>query len=463
MSLAALLICTAALADCATQPSSPPPWKSIDLGSVGDVVLRLSVLPAASLVDEEWLGIEFENTSSVPARVENAYYHIERTSRDPQSRRIVSSGSLASGNTCDLFPEAWQTTPVAAVVIPAGSHRVIRQPSEYSSALLGLAPPGGLIVEARFHITLELTGDQRYTTPETGVAFTFEWQPVAASQFDLLRARLRRLLQEPRRDASQVYILQALLKVPDVSAALTARELLDSLAERDGGLNGRHALVAEIAQRYPRDPAVLAYYAAGVRAGDRRAAEDLAREPRIWDPTFLEPLLSWFEHASAPGLQTALAVLSAHRADWPADAHIPARLSRRLIAQSRVLSKAATELDGDDLTICWVADARDLAITHDPQVIPLLRPFLDRRERIVDLTRWGPPVTYPGPALRVCDVALEAILTLRGDDLAAAYARAGRNTSIATQPATRPTDTFERTMDQIRDGMIVDLRSTLSK
>jgi hypothetical protein len=160
-------------------------------------------------------------------------------------------------------------------------------------------------------------------------------------------------------------------------------------------------------------------------------------------------------------MQRALAVLSEHHADWPAELDIPARLSRRVVAQSRVLGKNLADLEGNDLTVYWVADARNLALTRDPQVVPLLRPFLDCRKRVVDLSLWSAPLTYPGPALRVCDVALEAILTLRGEDLPTAYARAQPTTGPATQPSYRAREAFAQAMDTVRDGLIQDVKRRL--
>ncbi len=462
----------------ALPPSSPPSsntasapaWQSVDLGRLGDLIFRVRVLTPASLRDEEWLSLEFENTGREPVRVTNAYYRIERTTLDPQSWHAVSFGSLASGNTYDLFPDAWKTTPVAPILLQPGVYRVVRHPSDYSAALLGLAPPAGWTVEARLHLTLELAGQRLFSTPTRGVPLTFEWRPVDPSRFDLLRARLRRLIHAPTRDDAHVYILQVLLNVPNVGDTLTAAELLASLAGRTGSLDGREALLAEIARRFPRDPAVLDYYATRLRAGPTPwrpgqppqrseydlALEDLAREPRIWDPNWVASLLDQFERLS---VGTTLSVLASHHADWPIGLAVPARLSTGVIAGARTLTRHPEDLTCHELTITWVNEARQLALTRDPAAVPLLRPYLNCRERILDLSRCAIAagyLDYPGPALRVCDVALDAILTLRGEDLTAAYAEV-RPPPAAADPFPRDLGAYESAMDAARDRLIADL------
>jgi hypothetical protein len=462
----------------APPPSSPPSsntasapaWQSVDLGRSGDFIIRVRVLTPASLLYEEWLSLEFENTGREPVRVTNAYYRIERTTLDPQSGRAVSFGSLASGNTHDLFPDAWKTTPVAPILLQPGVCRVVQQPSDYSAALLGLAPPAGWTVEARLHLTLELAGQRLFSTPPEGVSFTFTWRAVAASELDALRARLHRLLRAPTHAGAHVYILQALLRIPSVGDTLSTADLLAALTGRSGNMDGRDTLRGEIARRFPRDPAVLDYYATRLRAGPTPwrpgqppqrseydlALEDLAREPRIWDPNWVASLLDQFERLS---VGTTLSVLASHRADWPIGLAVAARLSTGVIAGAHTLTRHPEDLTCHELTITWVNEARQLALTRDPAAAPLLRPYLKCRERILDLSRCAIAagyLDYPGPALRVCDVALDAILTLRGEDLTAAYAEV-RPPPAAADPFPRDLGAYESAMDGVRDRLIADL------
>jgi len=488
--LAVFVLCFAALANPAappttnsvaspaTEPAAPPAsqpaWQSVELGRFGDLVFRVRVLSPASLLNEQWLALEFENTGRAPVRVADAYYRIERTTLDPQTRRRLSSGGLASGNTHDLFPDAWKTTPVAPIRLQPGVCRVVQQPSDYSAAILGQAPPAGWTIAARVHLDLEFDDRQRFSTPSEGVPLSFEWHAVAPSGLDALRARLHRLLRAPQYRATHVYILQALLKFPGVGDTLTAADLLAALTGRTGNMDGRDALREEIARRFPRDPAVLDYHGTRLRAGPtpwrpgaapQRSAydlvlEDINREPCIWDPAWVAPLLDQFERLEIRGTLPALA---SHYTDWPAESAVPARLSNGIITRACTLTRHPEDLTCDELTNVWVNEARQLALTRDPAAVALLRPYLKCRERILDLPRCAIAagyLDYPGPALRICDVALDAILALRGEDVSATYAEV-RPPSFATEPFLRNLTTYESALDAARDRLIADLQRRL--
>jgi hypothetical protein len=466
MRLLILGMLLAAVAQAVVQTNGQPTWEVVDVGRVGDLALRLTVLKTATLAAEEWIGLEIGNEGDEPVGVRNAQYSIEATWTDPRTG-LPSARCLASGTTLSMFPEAWKTTPVSHFLIRPGVHRLLGELSNCCSAGLGLAPEGGLVVEAHLHLTLNLDEEREYSTPPDGVPFTFEWRHPDPAGFEAMRARLRWLLNEPCsvRDVyheSRVRVFEMLLRMPGVGDALTAEELLAGLA---GRAYGRGALVNEIACRFGRDPRVIEYYATRLRAGSDDVVTDLAGEHGIWDPAFVKPLLEYFEQSqdyaeryTGSSMYAALAALSAHRGDWPAELHIPTRLSSRILAQSPTLRRDSGGLKGDELTVRWIRDARVLALTHDPGVIPLLRPFLDRSDPIADIRSISFPRLEPRyvPALRVCDVALEAILAI-DPTLGADRAVCAEGTN-ANPPSI---EDLERGVNAMRDAMIADLKLRL--
>jgi hypothetical protein len=466
MRLLVLGMLLAAIAQAGAQTDRQPTWEVVDVGSIGDLALRLAVLRTATLADEEWIGLEIENAGDEPVEVRTARYSIEAKWTDPRTG-LPSSRCLASGATLSMFPEAWRPTPASHFLIRPGVHRLLGELSNCCSAGLGLAPEGGLVVEAHLHLTLNLGEEREYSTPPDGVPFTFEWRRPDPAGFEAVQARLRRLLDEPCGvgdvyHESRVRVFEMLLRVPGVGDALTAEELLAGLA---GRAYGRRVLVNEIARRFGRDPRVIEYYATRLKAGSDDVVRDLAGEHGIWDPAFVKPLLDYFEQSqdyaeryTGSSMYAALAALSAHYGDWPAELHIPSRLSSSILAQSPTLRKDSGELNGDELTVRWVRDARVLALTHDPGVIPLLRPFLDRADPIADIRNMSFPRLEPRyvPALRVCDVALEVILTI---DPTLEADRAAPVEGANVNP--RSIEDLERGVNAMRDAMIADLKLRL--
>ena len=472
-----------------TRPARDASWQTIEVLRADRLTVRLRVLDRAGLADEQWMGIEFDNAGNEAVRVENLQYWTDCEQLNLRTGAPWRSGSLASGTAYSLFPTAWETTPASPVLIPPGVCRILAQPSDYSSALLGLPPRDGCLVRARFHITIDLQRLGSFSTPREGVGFRFEWVYPDKAGFVAMRSRLRKLLESPERRAEHVYILGELLGAPGVGDDVPVKEILSALNARRGNMDGRDRLVSYVAEHFPKDPKVLEYYRQRLEARDARAMEDLFLAPTIWHPDFIAPLMAADGGAGRGIPLAALNVLSAHRKDWPPEMSIPARLSASVLRNSRLLSKKPDEVRGPDLPQQWESEARALALTDDPAVIPLLRPFLDNKERVLDIKMLAQALIFPEvPPLRVCDVALVSILTILGDDVHKVYRdaaaaddslrkllpgpvsrpEAGRRSDSA--PASHPgrysfdhsREALEESMNELRDKLIAELKQRLA-
>jgi hypothetical protein len=479
MKAAILLLGLAAVANAAAEPTSQPAWTAVEVGRVGDLVVRLKVLKVASLIDEEWIGFEFENTGQAAVPIRYAQYQMDCDYLDPQTREKTGCGDLASGNERSLFADLLEVDQRPPIQFEPGLYRAFAGPSAEASGTFLHLRPVGVLMRARVRMMIEVDGQPRFTTPDAGVPFEFRVRLMDPADYPLLRQRLRRLLAAPRHDTAYSYGIGTLFRIPAVADALTASELLNGLALCTDQVGARNTLVKELGRRFGHDPAVLEFYAERVRAGDQPAIRDIQFETRIWDPNWVQPLVAEFERSQWPRMQFVLAVLSAHYADWPPEAPLPARLSARIVAQAPVLTSDPNALQDEQLTTYWVANARDLAATHDLARIGLVQPYLDRHEVVLDIERASlPPLMYPGPQFRVCDVALDTILMLRGEDVGAAYARVrpadgiyGRTNRPASRPAsssTRPSyldeyADFQQSMNEVRDGMIAELKRKLDE
>src|SRR5262249_31858946 len=145
------------------------------------------------------------------------------------------------------------------ILKPGETCRVVDQPSDCSAALLRLPGEDGLRVRAVVHLRLDFKsadGSVR-ETPKEGVPVTFEWHYPDEAGFQAMRARLRKLLQNPEDWSHRLYLLATYLKVPEVAREMTRDELLNAVVcRRHRDAWGRSQVAAALGRQFPRDPAV---------------------------------------------------------------------------------------------------------------------------------------------------------------------------------------------------------------
>jgi hypothetical protein len=427
-------------------------WRETVLLQEKDLTVRLKVLARASLADPEWLALEFENKGPRPLTVTNAHYRMTAEYRHRGTDQVAGSGSLASGNPYDLFPHAWATTPVSPIVLPPGkTYRAVEQPSDYSAALLGLPPPGGLSVRGRVFISVDLR-DGRHLRPAeaAGLPFAFDWTYPTDGGFKALRARLVRLLRSPQNRAYHAYLLGAYLRIPQVARAATADELVTALARRRGPFEGRAEVAAYVAKHFRNAPAVAAYYRQRLKDGDVVVLADL-RHAALWDRAHVEPLVRLYESDPMKYHET-LGVLHQYRGDWIKDGAIVRRLSAVVRRAYPALGQDVRRLEKDGLE-SWADAIMRLSMTGDRSALVLLRPALDDKRAFRSTKHLSMLGGAHVPPLRVCDVALEATLTLLDGSPDEAYRRAG--------PGPVGGGDLEAAYAALRDGMIAALKKRL--
>lgn len=420
----------------------------VDLGRAGDLTVRLRVRRAASIADAEWLAFEFENHGTEPIVLVFPSYSTAADRCDPQTGAVLVSGSMASGNAFDLFQQAWSGLRAVPITIAPGLQRIAEHPTLYSAALLGLAPRDGYRIEARLHFSTEVAGHDKVATPTEGVRFEFDWVHPGEEGLAVARARLTELLAQPTQSVQRNYFASALLAIPEVGGVLSVDELLAAIERQAGALSVRDQLVRYLDARSPTDPKVLAYYRARLVPTDERVLDELARAPRIWDESFVEPIVTMFE-ASPRRQGKALSVLHAHGRPQR-DPAIARRLSTALLTTDPL---ARPELDQ-----VWSFGVRALGLTGDERMVALLRPFLDADARVVPKRSIGRAIPPAGSILepaRACDCALDAILTLLDGDAAGAYPAGARwGWSV-------PVNRHDDALLAIRDEMIRELKQRL--
>ncbi len=306
------------------------------------------------------------------------------------------------------------------VLNPNKAHAVIDQPSDYSSALLGVGQKGGWLVRARFHVTVDLKGGGQLKTADQGVPFDFDWVYPDEAGFAAMRDRLRKLLRDPEKKMAGAYLIGALLDVPEAAKAVSCADLLAAVAKREGGAEGRVAIARHLGKHHKGDPAVVAFYKDRLAAGDQHAVLDASS---VWDTAYVEPMVRLYEDQGERH-PAVLEILHHHRADWPADAKVASRLSAAFRKRHPIVDKKPGELTDKQL-LTWATDLHYLAMTGDQTLVAALRPALDDRRAFRKGSDVLSATPMRPPTLRVCDCALDAILTLLDGGTDEAYRKAG--------------------------------------
>jgi hypothetical protein len=447
----ALPLLVTALVGCASPAEKPPAndWHETVLLKEKDLTVRLKVLARASLAETGWMVLEFENRGEKPLTVEDAHYWITAAYGPLGTGQDAVSGSLASGNTYDLFPDACATTPVSPIVLPPGkTYRAVEQPSDYSAALLGLPPPPGRSVRGRAFVAVSLNDRRELRAAEpAGVPFAFDWLHPDDAGFKAMQARLGRLLRSPENRPHHAYLLETYLGIPQVAQVATVDELVTALDRRRKAFEGRPAVAALLAKRFSNDPAVTAYFRRGLKDGDTIVLDDL-RHTALWERSDVKPLVHLYELDPAK-YSGALGLLHKYRDDWIKDDEIVRRLTAVVRQQHPVLRQDVRRLEPDGLGD-WAEAVNSLSMTGDPSAVALLRPALDDKRSFRSSRQLAMPGGVRLPPLRVCDVALDAILTLLDGSPDEAYRRAG------PMPVGR--NNLDAAYADLRDRMITELK-----
>jgi len=432
-----IVSCTPPVASAADEKAEKTSdWQSISILEDKECTVRLRMLRKASLADIDWMRFEVENKGKTPLAVDLLDYQIDCKTYHLKTDMPHASQGLAQhqySNFSILPLRTWTES----------------SDCDYSATLLGLAPRDGWRVRAKFHFRMILKEGRVKETSREGVPFTFDWLYPTESGFETMRSRLKKLLQNPKYEFNHAYILGAYFAVPEVARTASREDLLAALTPRQGSVDGREAILGNLLQRYLNDPVVKSYFHERFRAGDEHAVNDIEAEG-LWDKTFIKPMLHCLE-SDYYKYRYALTVLHHRRADWEGDK----ALARQL---SSAVRKAYPEVEGKDVDLDrWVSGIEDLALTGDREMIRLLSPALDDKLELHTPSDGLVGLQARKEPLRVCDAALDSILTILDGEPDDAYAKAGANEILAKRQNTAAEWTA------LRDRMIADLKVRLKE
>jgi hypothetical protein len=454
----------AAGSEAAGTGAQPVDVQTVELISEGQLHAWLIVPSEVAPTDTRWLTIRFVNTGGDLVHVRNASYRIERLDFDLATGQQVSRSSLGSGNTYDLFSFAWHEPrqgPIRISLDAKQVHEVVDGPSEYATVLLGLDRTTDIRVEAAVHLSIDF-GEAEARTPDTGVRFSFIYRAPDDADFNTMRNELRRLLTEPPEPENRVpWRLHAMLDCPAVTEGIEPLAFLKSVEHP----NGSHYLFREpildfLATTFGQHDDVVQFMLRRLRAKEMLCVRDLLGSPGIWDPSFIQPLVDIHEDdQTVYGFEdAALRILHAHRQDWTADESIPGRLSAAVVRRGQIWLAPEADRQSDEVLRALPSTYELLGMTGDPTVINLIRPGLDDqrevRERGPRYALYAPEVL---PPLRVCDAALDAILTIRHGEARLGYP----SQELASFRHERDFLKLDEQFISMRDEMIANMTAAL--
>jgi hypothetical protein len=309
-------------------------WQTLPLAESNGFSVQLRVKNRASLADNSWLALELENHSSSRTIVDNLHYRIEYEARPIGEGSMWSSG-LCQGSVTEVFPEDWDTTPVAWHILKRGETREVVDALSYAAAatLQGRPPfshcprDAALNVAATAHFRMSVShgGNSPKTsigTPVHGIPFKFRWDPPPQDAIPAMQKRLRALCRDKDkitdvRALPSTRLACALLNVTAVTDGITDDEL-ENAAQLTGTFNQdlRRAALRCLFERNPTDRRFLVELDEAIRRNPNVVGYLVQTE--FWHVDLTGAVAEALRDPHARVV--ARRVLNEHRRDWENDA-----------------------------------------------------------------------------------------------------------------------------------------------
>jgi hypothetical protein len=383
-------------------------WQSVVLWSNQTLSASLMYMPEASLANEDYMFVEFDNHTDKTLDVMQAWLGLPGTRTDRQTQKSVFMSDMTGG-------------VIYNGKLPPGKTKAVQHGVfECGLANLGLPPKQGFHVELQAKADLRLTDGTTFSTKADGEKFSFDWRYPNVDEIESMKIHLKELVANPKYDFGYSYRLLSLIRVSEVADALSLDELLSTLGTRQNSVDGRDSIVSEIARRFSNSPRVVAYYEKEFKNADSPAWDDCLIS-NIWNPEFIEPFIERYEQGKDV---LTLGVLAMHRTDWSGNPQYVARLSAALLKRQPILNRDVSELSNDELC-AWSTAVGDLSMVADTNFLKGLEISLDDKRVIPDcIPKYSQQGRLPWTP-RVCDRALGAILMIVDGDSWSAFKKAG--------------------------------------
>jgi hypothetical protein len=400
-----VLICLAQFVCLSCQSADGPAnrWNTLMLWSNQVLSASLNYIPEASIADEDYMFIEFNNHTGKTLDVSQAWVNLPATRTDKNTQQFVLMRDMASG-------------VIYFGKLPPGKTRTLRN-GVFAAGLasLGLPPKTGYHVEVTPHAGVRLADGTVFSGAHE--KFSFEFNYPNPTEVESIKTRFKQLLARPDNQFESGALLTAFSQLPEVRDSLTLDEVLSALKSRSW-VDGKAALMTIVGSRFANEPKVLAHFVEQLSHDDGDAFFSFPRE--VWqNPVFVEPLVKRYERHGNNSRE-----LWEVRSVWINMPEIVARLSTALLKNHPTLSRNVAELSGDDLCN-WRSGVLDACMIGNTNLLQWLEPALADKRIVPDCisefdsrprSRWKP---------RICDCAAGAVLMIVDGDSWTAFKEAG--------------------------------------
>lgn len=397
------------------------------------------VNPVASMVDETWFEIEIIN-SGAPGTISRMELRV------PAEFEGGGSASNLIGLTQLGIPNPRGLSSIKNV-LPSGISSTSTQAGVFAAHALRSVPRDQKVT-ARIMMTLDLQDGRRLQTPSTGVPISFTWAALTVADYENLRKQLLVLIDKvspgpglgpivtndrnfsPRLTLLENVRIETLLQDPAVAQVVTVDQALSVVRQRQlDHASPTEIFMRLIVNRWPRDPAVIAFFRDALVTRGNDAISDLFwADP--WDDSFVQAIVKLAEDLAVEPWPTqprtdppsslfgrAINVLDRHYSSWKDDATIPPRLSQAVLRFYPALLGPSTQAS-PGLAAPGSQNFRIgvslLAHTHDPAMMRVLLPFLSNTT-VDEFGLYSANMPYGRTPLRVCELAANAISKILGE------------------------------------------------
>lgn len=390
-------------------------YERVPLVNHADLSISLLVRPVASAADGAFIGFLIDNKTDAPLQIPastGANFAIEPMQRlDRVTRKPISTGYLAGGNEYDLFHRDVMVLNTQRPPLPMGRSWHTEALSDRMLGALGIVAQGanGFTIQARFHLDLHYNG-AAVTTPPEGVPFQFDWIAPDDAGIERMKKRLIATLREGDPGGRLYYVLATHLDHPTIASAASSMDLIAGLEAHEQGSGAEKILQHIDAHRTPGD-GLVDYALRLIERRDHLRMHVLSGSTSLRDVKLIEPLTEWTIEPSAHnhGAHFALVLLSKQIDLAPDRDALTKKLGESWLERSPTVRSGQWKPED---AWRWQDEVRRLALTRDKNLIPTLRPYLDRTDIVSDVREMS--AANDGISTRACDTAYNVIMDLLG-------------------------------------------------
>lgn len=444
-------------------------WRMVTFGKIGSLEARLKIRTRASLAHPTCVYLEVVNRGTEAIKVIRTPCRLDLIVLRPKTEKERETWKSFLWTDANLFAEVPENPgsggPVKPILVLPGESRVSSVPL-FDGTRLGWPSEEGLVVQGFLKISLEVDGTAGFSAEPR---FTMDWLVPDTEEVKSMQDEVRGLLRQTLVVSFARYStrLKTLLSLSEVAAGIPMMEILTSLDHVDSQNYGlKTAVITYLNAQFSGDVGVKAYFLERLR---NRSFEALGYFGngflKVWHPEFTEPIITMYE-VNPAGLYWVFHLLMNHRADWVDHKPLAFRFYSAVIQGYPELRLAPTLLKVESNLAAWKIGVGLLLQLGMKDGIKTLEPFTACE--LIAEEHQETPLGMVLPAritpLRVCDLALHAILELSGEDVCDAYARACRELSIpALSPITKANlaNLNEHPVMKIRSHLLQGLKANI--